>query len=169
MEPVGTIAELLEIAITAERNSERLYDSMSQMFIRFPEVALFWEHYANEEAGHARWMEHLRERMTPGHQAEPADGEVWRKALSLANTPVDDLLASIRTLQDAWELANELEHGETNLIFEFLIDNFSNDANTMIFLRTQLREHMDHLTSHVPPQLSNATLRSAIMAESYIE
>ena len=161
---VSTIGDLLNTAIVAERNAELLYDRISQMFIRYPEVALFWEHYANEEAGHARWMEHLRGRMSAPQLAEPALAPIMEKATIQANLDVENLLAGINDLQDAWELANELEHGETNLVFEFLIDNFSNDENTMVFLRAQLREHMDHLTSKVPAQFGDVTLRRSITA-----
>ena len=162
MQTVATVGDLVSLAVQAERNAEALYDGMSKMFIRYPEVARFWAHYANEEAGHARWMLNLRNRICPDLLTRPADSELWSRAVKLVEPSVDDLLGGIHDLQDAWELANEMEHGETNLIFAFLIDNFTDDDLTLTFLRIQLREHMEHLLVGLPVQFGDANLRRAI-------
>ena len=159
---VGTIGALMDLAIQAERNAEWLYDAIGRRFIDHPEVARFWMNYANEEAGHARWMENLRERVPQIKLAQPAEPDMWQRATKLVNTDLGTLLSGINTLQDAWELANEMEHGETNVIFEFLVAHFSQDPRTLAFLRVQLRDHIGHLLTGLPAHLTDASARGAV-------
>ena len=61
-------------------------------------------------------------------------------------------LEGIKTLEDAHQLATELENSETNAIFEFMIVNFSTDelAKSHQFLRTQLSTHIARLENDFP-------------------
>jgi hypothetical protein len=161
MVQVGTVGELLVLAAQAERQAETLYDAIGKMFMQQPEVARFWTHYADEEAGHARWMNNLRARLSAEQLARPVDPQVFSRAIRLLDTNLEELISGINDLQDAWDLANEMEHGETNIIFEFLINNFSGDPQTLAFLRAQLRGHMDHLLVGLPAQLSSIEMRRA--------
>jgi hypothetical protein len=74
------------------------------------------------------------------------------------------VLAGIKTLQEAYEVTNELEHSETNTVFEFLISYFAEDEQTQIFLRTQLRDHVGRLMIDFPKRLGTSTLRRGIQA-----
>ena len=52
-----TIDTLFKTAIALERSAETLYRHFAKMFADQPEVSLFWERYANEEKGHASYIE----------------------------------------------------------------------------------------------------------------
>ena len=163
MPPARTVDEMLQMAVKAERIAESVYDAFGKMFINNPEVARFWTRYADEEAGHARWMESLHRRASPEQLAVPANDEMWMLLTRLVNTDISELIGRVHNLQDAWDLANELENGETNIIFQFLISNFSKDAYTLGFLRTQLRDHMNHLMIDLPMQFSDVNVRRTIL------
>jgi len=160
----GTIGHLIELAIRGERLTELFYVKVAARFSQHPEVAEFWKGYAAEENGHARWLEKLRERADPVRLSQPADPVVLQQAEQALSTPVDALLAGIKTLQDAYEVANELEHSETNAVFEFLISAFAEDAQTHAFLRAQLNDHIGRLMIDFPTRLGTGTLRRGITA-----
>ena len=59
-------------------------------------------------------------------------------------------------MEDAYELAHELENSETNAIFEFLIIHFSTDETTQDFLRSHLKDHIGKLMLWFPAQFNVA-------------
>jgi rubrerythrin len=164
MPEFGTIAHLIELAIQGERLSETFYQRLARMFNNHPDVAEFWNGYAAEENGHARWLIKLRERSSAEQLSQPADPMVLEQAERALATPIDALLADVKTLQNAYEVANELEHSETNVVFEFLISYFAQDEQTQIFLRAQLSDHVGRLMIDFPKRLGTGTLRRGIQS-----
>jgi hypothetical protein len=72
----------------------------------------------------------------------------------------------IADLQEAYELASELESGETNAVFEFLITHFSEDKKARIFLRSQLKSHVSQLMLQFPEKFGGASIRKEIKTVS---
>lgn len=162
----GSIAHLIELAIQGERFTERFYHRLAAKFSHYPEIARFWEQYAVEENGHARWLENLRIRADRNRLNETADTEILQQAESAINKPIEQWLSNIKTLQDAYEVANELEHSETNTVFEFLISYFTEDPETAAFLRTQLNDHVGRLMIDFPSRVGTGTLRRGITIDT---
>ncbi|MEW5871302.1 MAG: ferritin family protein [Chloroflexota bacterium] len=159
MDSQATIDELITMAISAELAARDLYLQLEKMFAPHKDVALFWKHYADEEAGHARWLEQLRQRLSAEQLAAPADSTALENARKALAIPVETLLAQIDNLEDAYQLVNELEGSETNAVFDFLIGEFSEDEKTLAFLRTQLREHVGRLMIDLPARFKGVGLR----------
>ena len=155
---------MLLLAAQAERMAEKVYHEIGARFIQVPELAAYWNRYADEEAGHARWMENLHRRLDPAQRDQPANSDMWGRINRLIHADASELLNHIHTLQDAWDLTNEMEHGETNIIFEFLIAHFSKDPYTMAFLRMQLKEHIGHLMVGLPVPFNDTAIRRATLA-----
>ncbi len=164
MPEFGTIAHLIELAIQGERLSQIFYEKLASRFKEHPDVMEFWMGYASEEKGHARWLENLRTRSAEERLNQPADPVVLKQAEQALNFPVDSIVAGVKTLQDAYEVANELEHSETNTVFEFLISYFAEDPQTHSFLRAQLNDHIARLMIDFPARLGTGTLRRGIQA-----
>jgi len=61
-------------------------------------------------------------------------------------------------------LVNDIENGETNAIFQFLLNNFEGDAHLRGFLRAQLNEHIARLSIDLPVQYKGILSRKAILA-----
>lgn len=160
----GTVLHLLELAAQGERFFESFYKRVAARFSHHPEIEKFWLDYAADEAGHAQWIEHLIERVPAEILASPTDPQVLSDAEHALSVPMDNLLHSIRTLQDAFEVANELEHSETNAVIDFLFTHFSEDAEARTFLRAQLHEHIERLMIQFPRQHGTGTLRRGITA-----
>ena len=160
----ATVAELFELAISAEKAAEEMYRGLEAKFAHYPEVAGFWKEYASEETGHARWLERLRDRLSQEDLSAPADSRALENARVVIGFSVEDALEEIKNLQGAYQVANELESAETNTVFEFLITHFSSDDDTQSFLKTQLRDHVAKLTTGFPAQFKEAAVRLAIEA-----
>lgn len=161
----ATVAELFDLAIAAEKAAEALYRGLEAKFAHHQEVADFWGKYAAEEAGHAKWLERLRDTSGPGQLSALADPHILKDARKVLQFSVENRLREIKNLEDAYQLAHELESSETNAIFEFLITNFASDEETQSFLRSQLKEHIAMLTVGFPTQFQSAVRRREIRAQ----
>ncbi len=164
MSEQATIAELFDLMIASERACETLYRELAARFVDHLEVADFWERYAEQEAGHAQWLQRLRDMTSPAQLAAPADPVMLQNARQMARFSVAHALRGIHNLDDAYQLANELENSEINAIFEFLVTNFAPDEKLREFLRAQLHDHLARLVGTFPTQYKGAIVRQAIAA-----
>lgn len=123
-----------------------------RQFARHEDVAGFWRECAGEEVMHAEWLERLRDSLTPERLSAPADPEVMEDARRALQVPVKRRLQDVYNLEDAYQLAHELENSETNAVFGFLISNFAEDKETQAFLRSQLQDHIGKLAFNFPIQ-----------------
>ena len=160
-----TMRELFQMAIAAERAAETLYHGFQAQFAHHPAAADFWAAYAAQEDSHAQCIERLQKEQTAEQLAAPAHPRVLSQVRQALTFSVEDALAEIETLEDAYQLANELESAETNAIFDFLITNFSTDTKAQAFMRAQLKDHVAKLTTEFPDPLRHPTLRVAIKAK----
>lgn len=158
-----TVADLFELAIWSEEVSAQLYHGFEAKFAGQPDVARFWARYAAEEAGHAQWLKDCRRTSSPEQLAAPANAEILQAAHWIRRFSLEKALAQVRNLQDAYELAHDLEHSETNLVFEFLIANYAGPKG-LAFLRTQLSQHVDRLTNEFPARFGSPSLRKTVKA-----
>jgi rubrerythrin len=164
MSNAETVANLFEMAIAAEGIAEQLYRGLAPKFAHHPDVADFWSRYAAEEAGHARWLEHLWGTVDPQQLASVADRSIVEQAHKLLQFSPENALKQMGTLEDAYQLVNELENSELNVIFEFLITSFSSDKTAQAIVRTQLREHIARLITDFPAQFRHPASRQAVDA-----
>ncbi len=164
MSNTETTAELFKLAIAAEKAAEELYLGLGAKFAHQPEVAGFWRDYAQEEVEHTRWLESAREKSRPDQLSAPADSSILEDAHNLLQVSPQDALEQIKTLEDAYQLANELENSEINVVFEFIITHFTSDEGARSFLRTQLRSHIARLVTDFPARFASAASRQAVKA-----
>jgi rubrerythrin len=162
MSEKGTVAELFALAIQAEEVAEQLYLDLATRFRAYPPVAQFWRRYAAEETGHAHWLRRLSTRIDAEQIAAAAEPQILANAHRSLNRNIEAALADLGDLEEAYQLAHELEHSETNVVFEFLITHFAADAETGAFLRNQLREHVTKLSHEFPEGFRDPAARQAI-------
>jgi len=164
MSDTKTTAELFKLAIAAEEAAEELYLGLKAKFAHQPEIADFWREYAREEVGHACWLESVRDKSSPEQLSAPADPSILNDARKLLRFSPQHALEEIKNLEDAYQLANELENSEINVVFEFIITNFSSDESAGSFLRAQLRDHIARLVTEFPARFTSAASRQAVKA-----
>jgi rubrerythrin len=164
MSDTETTAELFELAIAAEEAAEELYLGLKAKFAHQPEIAEFWREYAKEEVGHACWLESVRDKSSQEQLSAPADPSILNDARKLLRFSPQHALDEITNLEDAYQLANDLENSEINVVFEFIITNFSSNESAGSFLRAQLRDHIAKLVTQFPPRFTSAASRQAVKA-----
>ncbi len=158
----ATVGELFELAISIERTAQDLYCALANGFAHCQEIAAFWEAYALEEADHALWLEKVRNELTPEQLSEQVDPGIVEEARRILGVSVSDILKQIENLEDAYQLVHEFESPETNTIFEFLITHFSTREDAQSFIRNQLREHIDKITTGFPVRFSSPAARREV-------
>jgi len=161
-----TVEKLFDLAIALEESVETLYNRLAEMFSEHPEVARFWKHYADEERGHASYLKRIKAGVDAERLSAPADRLLMEKARYCLDSAYPQDLHNIATLDDAYQLAVELENSETNTIFEFMIVNFSTEelAQSHRFLRTQLSTHIARLQDEFPAQYRHQIARLKVLA-----
>jgi len=161
----GTVDELFEAAIALEEQAKALYLELTRRFAHQPEIAAFWRAYAEEEIDHACWLARQKARLGAEVLAEPADPAVLNRARRQMERAVIDAAEQVGTLDDAYELAHELESGETNAILTFLIDQYESGPQERAFLRRQLGDHIARLSrTRFPPRYASKASRRAVDA-----
>jgi rubrerythrin len=147
-----------------ERAAERLYHGLARKFAHEEEVAAFWKAYAAEEATHARWLEQIKGKLAAETLARETSGVMLNMAKESLELAVGELVEQIENLDDAYELANEMESGETNAIFEFLIEEYEVAQESRLFLRAQLKQHVMKVATGLPSPYSGQASRRALKA-----
>jgi len=160
----ATVDELFDLAIKAEKNAEEMYRRLQAKFAPEPDVVRFWRNYAQAEVGHALWLERIRGTLNPEQLAAPADEETAAAAKRLLLFPIERALQEVETLDDAYQLANEIESGETNVVFEFLIIHFASDAQAQSLIRSQLRDHVAKISTGFPARFKSSASRLSVKA-----
>ncbi len=164
MSDAVTVNELFGMAIKAEKAAEEVYRRLQAKFAPHPDVVRFWRNYAAAEAGHALQLERIRDTLSPEQLAVPADEQVAASARRLLMFPVERALQGIKDLEDAYQLANEMESGETNVVFDFLITYFASDAQAQSMMRSQLRDHVAKISTGFPARFTSSASRLSVKA-----
>jgi ferritin len=159
-----SVHTLFEYAVAAEHYARDLYSEFARLFDANPGVAAFWQRYAAEEMGHARWLEQLLKKLPPETCDAPADFDKLEMARHMIKVPLATALADVETLEDAYQLAHALESSEINTIFEFLLFTFADDPQATQFARDQLRDHVARLSTGFPEHYTGAPGRRALRA-----
>jgi hypothetical protein len=159
-----TVAQAFEVAIATERAAERLFQGLEAKFAHHEDVATFWKQYALDEAKHAKWLEGLKARLTTEQLSGPVDAHTVELLQAVAGFSVEKALLGVKNLEDAYQLVNDIENGETNAIFQFLLDNFETDVQMRDFLLAQLNKHITKLSIDLPVQYKGILSRKAIQA-----
>jgi rubrerythrin len=159
-----TVGQAFDVAIGAERAAEKLFQGLEAKFAHHKDLAAFWARYAFDETKHAEWLEGLRTRLTPDKLAGSVDAEALALLTAVTGFSVEKALAGVKDMEDAYQLVNEIENGETNAIFQFLMNNFETNQETRDFLRAQLRKHITKLSDEMPIAYRGALSRRGVKA-----
>lgn len=162
----STLAHLFELAIKLERSAETLYQELAAMFAHEADLFEFWQNYAQEESRHAQGLERIRANVSDELLFAPADPSILDKAYKMSEFSQEAALQQVGNMEDAFQLASELENSETNAIFDFLITNYSQDPESVAFARAQLTGHIEHLQNDLPPRFRTAVIRKSIRARN---
>jgi len=159
-----TFADLLASGIQLEAQTQHVYQEFANLFAHCPDVAAFWRALAAEEASHKNRLIQIRDGMSRERLARPGDVKMLQAAQRLLAVDLGERLAEVRDLDDAYELANDLESSETNTIFQFFLTELSQDMHVVSALMRDLDEHVERLMAEFPVAYATRTERLAVKA-----
>lgn len=119
-----TIERLFEHAIENEYNIAEIYKKLSKLFSHVPGLYDFWDGLVQDEIRHATILKDSQKLLAPEQLLTPADKKMWNDMVKIRRMLSKNLVGSIKTLDDAYELAHELECSEVNTVFQFLAAEF---------------------------------------------
>jgi Rubrerythrin len=168
-EIIRTTGDLFQCAIQLEKTAEFFYRRLGELFADYPDVVQFWNRFADEEHEHAVFLEEAREAVADDRLSLPVDESMLQRTKGHIDIRSRVNLESINDLEDAYQLALDLENSEINLIFEFMITNFSTRAlkRSHKFLRKQLSEHIAELEQGFPIQYRSRVARQSVKVSRF--
>lgn len=140
-----TIETLFQLALEAEKAARSFYQGLAQKFRHVPEVAAIWQQMMRDEAAHIHRLEEIHVGLTPEQLGASVDADIYWKALGTRRFSAEHSLGMIRDLEDAFQLAHDLEHSEINALFEFILSEFIDHETQRDLVLSQLKEHVARL------------------------
>lgn len=144
--PEATMADLFDLLMKSEKQTERFYMGLVEMFLHEPTAAEVWWEMSADEAMHVWLLEKAREAVAAaGHLNAPIDDAIIAEARRLASFSPERLWARIQNLEDAYQAAHEVEGLEFDAILEpILLDIFPGDIRNRL-ARSQFDRHQGPL------------------------
>ncbi len=146
----ATVESLLAVAVQLEVAARRFYEGLAERFASWPAVAKFWRVMAADEACHENRLVEWRASLNAERLSQRADARMLQAGRLLLGTSVDELLAEVRNLDDAYETAHDLENSEINAIFRFFMQEFAQDPRVIAILTQDLDVHTERLMTEFP-------------------
>lgn len=162
------ITKLFDIAIECEYGATKLYKKFALLFSHVPEVSSFWKDLQNDEIEHARKLQHSRSTLSSKQLMESPSEKIWnnsvmvhKKIKALSSTPVSNL-------NDAYEMAHELEYDEINSVFIFLsFENNNNLGDSKINPHIEIIKHREKI-SQFSKRYGDKSWRTRVQAQDNI-
>jgi len=160
----ATIGDLLAVGVQLEAAAQRFYEGLVEMFRHAPEVADFWRHFAADEMLHGKQLTELHASTSETRLSEPTDAMMLEAGRKLLVLSPEDRLREVRNLDDAYEIAHDLETSETNTIFRFFITEFSQDRCIITAMLRHLDGHVERLITGLPAHYATRAGRIELKA-----
>lgn len=140
-----TIEEAFKSAMEFECKAKEIYSHFVDLFSHLPEIAAFWEGLASEEETHEAMLQNICHSLTEEQTSSPADKNIMRKIVETQEVIRKIHIDSICNLDDAYELAHELEFSEVNSIFQLLATKYVTVEKRANFLESVIEKHQSKL------------------------
>ncbi len=142
-----TIADLFELSIKVEKMAVAIYRQMAAMFADKKPVADFFASLANDELVHVALLRESLEGLREQQLHVSAPQEMIQKIIILNKKMSVINYDEIRNLDDAYELAHEIEHSEINAIFLYLtIESVPMERRKALYNKI-IDEHLNKLSA----------------------
>ncbi|MBN2591164.1 MAG: hypothetical protein JXA96_14960 [Sedimentisphaerales bacterium] len=140
-----TLGYIFQQAIICERKNRNLYVQFSKMFAHIPEISSFWIELAKDEELHARALEDIQSSLENEQFSRNADEELLTSIKCISSYSDAISFDQIKTLDDAYELAHDIESSEINNVFKILTSEFISEQTRKKAIYSELKYHVDKL------------------------
>ncbi|MHA1731956.1 MAG: ferritin family protein [Promethearchaeota archaeon] len=158
------LRDLFLRAIENEEMARDFYLDIALLFSLVPNVAEFWESLSTEEQTHAELLLDALKNTPEEKLSAPADPSLIELVNEVHDLLTRDYLGDITTLDDAFELAHEVEFSEINNILKILLAHSPSFGDRKSEVVTSITEHQDKLMKF-SESLGGRDWRRGILAE----
>lgn len=147
MQPDGsrTVADVFTLAIEVELKAGKLYELLAGMFGHEPAVAAFWNGMKDDEVDHAEILRKAFAELSAAKASSPDQLGIWVRLLTMKRRIERCAPEDFRTLEDAYEVAHELEYSEVNGIFELLASGLTSADSKVALVDANIARHQSKL------------------------
>ena len=136
-----TVGEILDRAIKIEKRVADLYAIFTKRFSHVPGMSDFWSDLRRDEIGHMGELRVVYESL-PAEKLQAPESRAVSISVHRAIACVDDVcLSRVKTLDDAYEIARNLEFSEINTVFEYLTMDLVPASSRDEMVTYQVEEH----------------------------
>jgi rubrerythrin len=140
-----TIQVLFELAINWETQAYDLYAKFAKLFSHEPKVSAFWKQLSKDESRHRKVLKGFLKEI-PGEKLLAEMGNEEQRSVIRVEGLINEATTSkIQTLDDAYELAHQLETSEINKVFKMLVNHYMPDKEGHKFILSDVKEHIEML------------------------
>ena len=140
------IQMLFERAMSWETKARDFYINLANLFRHEPRVSEFWLQLSEDEAGHIELLKETLDLIPMKERFVDVDDKQWNVVLQVDEFLKEASNTKILTLDDAYELAHQIENSEVNAVFRLLAIDSAPEKQMQQFILTQLTEHVDRLS-----------------------
>ena len=115
-----TLGEFFQAAMNIEKSAAEIYKNLCEAFSLKQDISSFWRGLMNDELIHMEMLEKSRDALPEKDLKAMVDSSMITKIREVNEFLNENLIEHIQDLDDAFELAHELEFSEVNVIFKFL-------------------------------------------------
>ncbi len=163
MKEIKNVSDLFEFAIGIELSSGELYSVLTKKFAHVEGVASVFEALAKDEGKHAAELVKIRNSLAEPQLQEVVAREYALKIKYLGQFTSLIKAAAVRNLDDAYELAHDLENSEVNRVFQMLATKYVPAERRKQFVASEFSQHTARLRE-ISKQFSDRTSRRSVEA-----
>jgi rubrerythrin len=139
--PNTSFDEIFQSAIEIEKKAGNIYERFAELFAAFPKIVDFWKGMNQDESGHAKWLLEMKESLSEEALSSYPDYDLILKVHSIKKSLDEYSKKKIENLDDAYELANEIESSEVNNLFRLLTKKFVSSEDRKKLLFSEINQH----------------------------
>lgn len=140
-----TIGELCDYSIKIECRIKDMYRVFSEMFRGHPDISDFWKRLEKDELQHIEILKDIKTKLSPDEKLSASGSGMYQEMTGIEKKLDEIQLQSVRTLDDAYETAHDVEFSEINSVFLFLISCSINTRDRNSFFSSIITEHQNSL------------------------
>ncbi len=138
---IKTQKDLLRAAILLERLAQKVYTGIADLFRYEKGISLIFEELAADEEQHIKLLSKLLAGLPTASGKLPCSFQHCEKLQSILEHLEHIDINAIENLNDAYELAHDLEFSEINSIFLQIILLCADDDEEHTFIKQEIIEH----------------------------
>jgi len=143
--PERTIQALFELAINWETQARDLYANFANLFNHEPKVSTFWIQLSKDESGHIDVLKDILKKTPTEKRLMEVGNEQWNSVTRVEGLIKEASTRKVLTLDNAYELAHQLEMSELNTLFKIFVNDYLPDEEGHKFILSDVKEHIERI------------------------